>query len=99
MESQVEAVLAEYAVRAADEAQRVAEGENIPIDDQLISVGPIVGALMNGLVRGIGAKSILELGTAYGGSTIWLAEAAQATGGRVVSLDIAGHKQAYAQQM
>ena len=99
MDSRVEAVLAEYAERDKQESQRVASGEEIPVDDQLISVGPVVGGLMNGLIKGIGAQSILELGTAYGGSTIWLAEAARSTGGRVVSVDIAGYKQNYARTM
>ncbi len=99
MNAPVEAILAEYAKRADDESKRIAAGEVIPIDDQLISVGPIVGGLMNLLIKAIGARSILELGTSYGGSTIWLAEAALATGGRVVSIDIAGHKQEYAERM
>lgn len=99
MNSLVQSILAEYARRADEESRRIAEGEKIPVHDQLISVGPVVGGLMNGLIKGVGAKSILELGTAYGGSTIWLAEAAQSTGGRVVSIDIAGPKQAYARQM
>jgi predicted O-methyltransferase YrrM len=101
MDARVEAVLAEYEARAAMEAERMASGVDMRaiIEELLISVGPIVGSLMNSLIVGSGAKSILELGTCYGGSTIWLADAARATGGRVVSLDIAAHKQAYARQM
>ena len=99
MNPAVEAILAAYEDRAAQEAQRIAVGEQIPVDDQLLTVGPVVGGLLNGLAKGIGAKSILELGTSYGGSTVWLAEAAQATGGRVISIDIAADKQAYARNM
>ena len=40
------------------------------------------------LATGANAKSILELGTSYGYSTIWLADAARATGGKVVSLEL-----------
>jgi predicted O-methyltransferase YrrM len=39
---------------------------------------------------------VLELGTSYGYSTLWFAEAMQATGGKVVSLDVADFKQAHA---
>ena len=99
MNPAVEAILAAYEERAAQEAQRIAAGEQIPLDDQLLTVGPVVGGLLNGLAKGIGAKTILELGTSYGGSTVWLAEAAQATGGRVISIDIAADKQAYARDM
>jgi predicted O-methyltransferase YrrM len=101
MDAKVEAVLAEYAARARQEEERLASGVNMRdiIDELLISVGPIVGSLMHSLIAGTGAKSILELGTSYGGSTIWLADAARASGGRVVSLDIAAHKQDYARRM
>ena len=101
MDQKVKIVLAEYAARAEREAQRAAAGEDMRaiVEELLISVGPVVGGLMNGLIKGIAAKSILELGTSYGGSTIWLAEAAREAGGRVVSLDIAAHKQTYARQM
>ena len=40
------------------------------------------------LIRAVGARGILELGTSNGYSTIWLADAAQVTGGRVVSVDV-----------
>jgi predicted O-methyltransferase YrrM len=101
MDHLVEEVLADYALRAEQEAQRIAAGAEISaiLDELLLGVGPVVGGLMNGLIRGAGAKSILELGTSYGSSTIWLAEAARATGGRVTTLDLAANKQAYARKM
>lgn len=101
MNAKVEAVLADYAARAEKEEKLVASGvdRRSVIEELLITVGPIVGSLMNRLIVGVGAKSILELGTCYGGSTIWLADAARETGGRVVSLDIAANKQAYAREM
>ena len=40
------------------------------------------------LIRATGARRILELGTSNGYSTIWLADAAEATGGTVVSVDV-----------
>jgi len=42
------------------------------------------------------AQTIVECGTSYGYSTIWLAEAARATGGTVYSLEIHPKKHAYA---
>jgi predicted O-methyltransferase YrrM len=44
--------------------------------------------LLGVLIRATGARRILELGTSNGYSTIWLADAAQATGGRVLSVDV-----------
>ena len=56
--------------------------ERIPI------VGPVVGELLCILARATQAKSILELGTATGYSTIYLARGCQAAGGRVVTLEL-----------
>jgi predicted O-methyltransferase YrrM len=49
---------------------------------------PETAGLLAVLVRGAQAKRILEVGTSNGYSTLWLADAAQATGGHVESLDI-----------
>jgi predicted O-methyltransferase YrrM len=43
--------------------------------------------LLGILIRATAARRVLELGTSNGYSTIWLADAAEATGGRVVSVD------------
>ena len=99
MNKNVEAVLSEYERRAADEEARQTAGEQIPLDDLLLPIGRAAGTFLNLLIKEAKAKSILELGTSYGNSTIWLAEAAQQTGGRVISLDLAGYKQDHARQM
>jgi predicted O-methyltransferase YrrM len=52
------------------------------------SVEPQTAELLGVLVRATGARRILELGTSSGYSTIWLADAAEATGGRVTSVEI-----------
>jgi predicted O-methyltransferase YrrM len=65
-------------------------------DSLLLSVGRAAGSLLNLMVRESGARRILELGTSYGYSTVWLAEAAQAVDGKVISLDVADYKQAEA---
>jgi len=46
--------------------------------------------LLGVLIRATGARRILELGTSNGYSTIWLADGAEATGGRVLSVDLDG---------
>jgi predicted O-methyltransferase YrrM len=52
------------------------------------NVEPETAELLGVLVRALGAERVLEIGTSNGYSTIWLADAAEATGGHVVSLEI-----------
>jgi predicted O-methyltransferase YrrM len=69
------------------------------INELLLAVGPESGRLLNLLARSLKAPTILELGTSYGYSTIWLAEAARATGGRVVTMELSADKSAFARTM
>jgi predicted O-methyltransferase YrrM len=55
---------------------------------RLRNLEPETGALLNLLVRTLGARDVLELGTSNGYSTIWLAEAAALNGGRVTSVEV-----------
>ena len=55
--------------------------EHIPI------VGPVVGELLFILARVMGARRILELGTATGYSAIYLAQAVASESGRVITLE------------
>jgi predicted O-methyltransferase YrrM len=55
--------------------------------DRLRNVEPDTAELIGVLIRASGARRILELGTSNGYSTIWLADAAEATGGHVVSVE------------
>jgi predicted O-methyltransferase YrrM len=68
-------------------------------DEFLLEVGEAVGTLLNVLAREVKAKTILEVGTSYGYSTVWLADAARATNGKVITLDLDAGKQAYARRM
>lgn len=97
----VEQVLAEYDARSASERRLHDAGWDADQrrDQLLLRVGPETGRLLNLLIKGAEARRILELGTSYGYSTVWLAEAARATGGRVVTLDVAKYKQDYARNM
>jgi predicted O-methyltransferase YrrM len=49
---------------------------------------PATAELLGVLIRATGARRILELGTSNGHSTLWLADAAEATGGHLVSVDV-----------
>ena len=48
---------------------------------------PDAGRFVWFLAQTLGARNIVEIGTSRGVSTLWLADAARATGGRVVSYD------------
>lgn len=100
MDQAVETVLAEYEERTRQEWAGVRHGsspaQGLRRDQMLLSVGPSAGRLLNSLARDGQAKLILEIGTSYGYSTVWLAEAAKAVGGKVISLDVADYKQAHA---
>jgi predicted O-methyltransferase YrrM len=56
--------------------------------DRFRNVEPPTAELLAVLVRSAGARRVLEIGTSNGYSTIWLADAVEATGGELVSLEI-----------
>ena len=96
MDAAVEKVFADYDRRFADEDRGRVDGRCMTSDDRSLAIGPEVGALLNLLVRSLGAKRILEIGTSNGYSTLWLAEAARDSGGKVVTIEALEPKQAYA---
>jgi predicted O-methyltransferase YrrM len=59
----------------------------------MLDVGPAVGLLLNLVVRALRGQRIVEIGGSVGYSTIWLAEAARATGGTVFSIEFDQGKQ------
>ena len=96
----IERVLAEFERRAEEEHRR-ASAPGAPaanLDDLLLSVGREAGMLLYLLATGARAKRILELGTSYGYSTVWLGAAARITGGKVMSLELKDFKIEYARQ-
>jgi predicted O-methyltransferase YrrM len=96
MDGAITRVLDLYHLRMEDESQKMRTGQIGSFDECLLPVGPAVGALLNLLIKEAGAKTLLEIGTSYGYSTIWLAEAARATSGKVISLELQKYKQDYA---
>lgn len=56
-------------------------------EGRMLNITRDTGEFLSVLVRATGARSILEIGTSNGYSTLWLAEAAMATGGKVVTVE------------
>jgi predicted O-methyltransferase YrrM len=100
MERAVRAVIEEYETRAQreDELWGKLSEEDLRrrLDEFLLPVGRAAATLLNLIVREGKAHSILEVGSSYGYSTTWLAEAARAVGGKVVSLELRAAKTEYA---
>ena len=63
---------------------------------KMLNLEPDTAKLISILVRNGQRKHILEIGTSNGYSTIWLAWAARATGGHVISIDHDDSKHALA---
>jgi len=93
-------VLETYEARAQREEQlwNTLSDEQVRkrLDEFLLPVGRAAGTLINLIVKEGKARRILEVGASYGYSTIWLAEAARAVGGRVISLELRPAKTEYA---
>lgn len=100
IDAAVSAVLADYEARAEreealwdtlgpEEAER-------RIDEMLLPVGRATGTLLNLLAKQACARRILEVGSSFGYSTVWLAEAARAVHGKVISLELKAEKTGYA---
>jgi predicted O-methyltransferase YrrM len=100
MDQAFHTVLAEYHQRAEAEAKLrdgISREDHLKQRDNfLLQIGEGSATILNTLVKEKGAKTIVEVGTSYGYSTLWLADAARATGGRVITLDLHAYKQEYA---
>jgi predicted O-methyltransferase YrrM len=100
MDKAVEQILLEFEKRSEKEWEEIGRMDTAEwqgqLDRFLLAVGPATGRLMNLLIEEAKAKTVLEVGSSYGYSTVWLAEAARETGGVVVSLEIHPEKQKHA---
>ena len=101
MDQAVSAVLADYEARAEREREiwsTLSPDESLRRrDEMLLPVGRPAAMLMSLLIKEAEARRILEVGSSYGYSTTWLAEAARAVGGKVTSLELQAAKTQYAQ--
>jgi len=61
-------------------------------DDKYIPIVPAQGTFLYMQARALNAKNILEFGTSYGISTIYLAKAARDNDGRVITTEYLPHK-------
>ena len=87
-------VFARYEQRRADEQPRWASpGRGARLDEFLLSVGPEAAWFLHSLIVARRPARILELGTSYGYSTLFLADAARQVGGRLITMEVADYKQ------
>lgn len=82
MEPEVLDVIARLEMR--DQQERAKE---LPGSERIQALHPESGRLIYVLALSKVAKNIVEIGTSHGYSTLWLASAAKATGGVVVTCD------------
>ncbi len=78
----------EEVLRRLESEDSVDRADGTPRERRLRSVTPEVGRFLHLLVKLMGAREILEVGTSGGYSTIWLASAARETNGRVTTLEL-----------
>jgi predicted O-methyltransferase YrrM len=100
-EPKVAAVYAAYEARnvAEQEQQRTIGASGFAMRDEfLLPVGPEVGAFLHSLILAHRPKRILELGTSYGYSTLFFADAARTIGATLITMELADWKQAHAQE-
>jgi predicted O-methyltransferase YrrM len=67
-------------------------------DEFLLPVGEAVGQFLHTLILARNAQCIVEVGTSYGYSTLFLADAARLTGGRLISIELDAQKQQSARE-
>jgi predicted O-methyltransferase YrrM len=75
-------------MRALEERDAEDRVDGTPRAERLRAITPEVGELLCTLAVALGSRSIVEIGTSGGYSTLWLAVAAERTGGRVVTFEI-----------
>ena len=59
---------------------------------RMLNITRETGEFLSVLVRATGARRVLEIGTSNGYSTLWLAEAARATGGAITTVEVSEYK-------
>jgi predicted O-methyltransferase YrrM len=98
----IRAVLDEYEARMAREREvyrSLPPGEfSRRRDEFLLAVGEATARLMQLLVEAGKPKTLVEVGTSFGYSTIWLGDAARRGGGTLHTLELSQEKSDYARE-
>jgi predicted O-methyltransferase YrrM len=98
----VDQVFAEFERRNTDERGKAASlGGRLfeHRDEFLLPVGREVGWFLHSLILAKRPARVLELGTSYGYSTLFLADAVTQVGGTLITMELADYKQAAARAM
>lgn len=101
MDQAFQNILDAYNMRAAAEREMQANAPPSvnPLaerDKYLLEVGEGVARFLHSLILAQNARCIVEVGTSYGYSTLFLADAARQTGGKLMTLEVVAEKQDYA---
>jgi predicted O-methyltransferase YrrM len=100
---QSESVLRDYARRIEEEARMIRGFDSAAYlrqrEEMLLGIGPESGQFLNQFIKAVRPKTIVEVGTAFGYSTLWMADAAKNAGAVVYTLEIVPSKQTYAAAM
>lgn len=103
MDKKIKAVLESYHELIREERSKPREvpsgGRDGGQDRRLRAVGPETGRFINILAKSLQAPTILELGTSFGYSGTWLAEAARASKGKLISMELHAYKTEFAKEM
>lgn len=103
MDEKISAVLDRYHARMHEERAgprtEAPGGRDGGQDQRMRAIGPETGQILNILARSLEKPTILELGTSFGYSGIWLADAARASRGRLITMELHEYKSAYAKKM
>jgi predicted O-methyltransferase YrrM len=80
----IDSLVAEF---EAEETELQRTGAAMSFATAALQAGPEVGGFLNLLIRLLGARTVVEVGTSYGYSALWMGEAARDTGGRVIGIE------------
>ncbi|MEO8208322.1 MAG: class I SAM-dependent methyltransferase [Chloroflexota bacterium] len=72
-------------LEARDQADRI---DGTPMSQRLRAISPDVGQFLLTIALGSRARTMVEIGTSSGYSTLWLAVAAALNGGRVITYEV-----------
>lgn len=92
----IDSLVAEF---EAEEAELQRTGAAMSFATAALQAGPEVGGFLNLLIRLLGARTVVEVGTSYGYSALWMGEAARDTGGRVIGIEYYAAKCARAREL